>query len=57
MEPDERALPIDIPARTWTEIDPDEGGDPACWAHEICEECGRAASDGHFETCSLRGEG
>lgn len=54
MEPDEPAAPIESPAGAWTEIDLDEGGNPACWAHEICDECGRASSEGHLERCSLR---
>lgn len=53
MEPDDSAAPISVLTDTWAEIDPDEGGDPACWAHEICQECGRVPSDGHLETCSL----
>jgi hypothetical protein len=24
-----------------TPPDPDEGGDPACWANRVCPECGR----------------
>jgi len=33
--------------------DADQGGDPACWAHLICEECG-AFRDGspHRDNCS-----
>ena len=33
------------------------GGDPACWAHLVCEECG-SVLDGsvHRETCSARSE-
>ncbi|MDA8076030.1 MAG: hypothetical protein M0Z40_12535 [Actinomycetota bacterium] len=29
------------------------GGDPACWAHLVCPECGTIETDGHREWCSL----
>jgi len=38
------------PGRT----DPDEaweGGDPACWAGIICQECGAVLSEGHRAGC------
>lgn len=54
MEPDELRPPAEPSSPTWAEIGPDEGGDPACWAHELCEECGSALSDGHREDCPLR---
>jgi hypothetical protein len=31
-----------------------EGGDPACWACKVCEECGAVVSEGHLAGCSLR---
>lgn len=30
----------------------DVGGDPACWAHLLCEECGAVLSEGHRSWCS-----
>jgi uncharacterized protein YeaO (DUF488 family) len=33
----------------------DEGGEPACWAHLVCPECGAMESEGHREGCGLRG--
>jgi tellurite methyltransferase len=33
------------------ETEPDAGGDPACWAHLFCPECGSALSDGHLGGC------
>ncbi len=29
------------------------GGDAACWAHLVCEECGAIISDGHRSGCSI----
>ena len=29
------------------------GGDAACWAHLVCEECGAIVSDGHRAGCSI----
>jgi hypothetical protein len=29
------------------------GGDPVCWAHLVCEECGAISSEGHRAGCSL----
>ncbi len=30
-----------------------EGGDPACWAHLICPQCGAPTGDVHASTCAL----
>jgi PAS domain S-box-containing protein len=30
-----------------------DGGDPACWAGLVCQECGAVISEGHLATCSF----
>lgn len=30
-----------------------EGGEPACWAHLVCPECGAITSEGHRRGCGL----
>lgn len=32
-----------------------EGGDVACWAHLVCQECGAVVSEGHRQGCALQG--
>jgi len=34
----------------------DAGGDPACWAHRVCRECGRFAEDPRAQVCAACGE-
>jgi hypothetical protein len=29
------------------------GGDPVCWAHLVCDECGAITSEGHRDGCTL----
>jgi hypothetical protein len=28
-----------------------EGGDPVCWAHLVCEQCGAVTTEGHRDWC------
>lgn len=30
----------------------DAGGDPACWACLVCQECGAVVTEGHLVSCS-----
>jgi len=32
----------------------EEGGDPACWAGLVCQECGAVIAEGHRSGCSYR---
>jgi hypothetical protein len=29
-----------------------EGGDPVCWSHLVCDECGAITAEGHRAGCS-----
>jgi uncharacterized protein YeaO (DUF488 family) len=33
----------------------DAGGDPVCWAHLVCPECGAVVTEGHREGCAAAG--
>jgi hypothetical protein len=33
------------------------GGEPACWAHLVCPECGAMESEGHAAACPARAAG
>jgi hypothetical protein len=35
----------------------EEGGDPVCWAHLVCEECGAITTEGHRDWCSRQAPG
>jgi hypothetical protein len=35
--------------------DSDTGGDAACWANLLCEECGAVTGDEHHAGCSRAG--
>ena len=37
------------------DVEPDEGGDAACWAHQVCPDCGAIESEGHRPGCADRG--
>ena len=30
------------------------GGDPVCWAHLVCDECGAITTEGHRDGCAKR---
>jgi hypothetical protein len=32
------------------------GGDPACWAGLVCQECGAVMAEGHRPGCSVPGQ-
>ena len=49
--------PVRAVDETWpgTELEEaEEGGDPACWAGLVCQECGAVISEGHRSGCSHR---
>ena len=35
----------------------EEGGDPVCWAHLVCLECGAVTTEGHRPGCQSAGIG
>ncbi len=50
------APPAERVIRLFPPVDDDaeetEGGDPVCWAHLVCEECGAITTEGHRAGCS-----
>jgi hypothetical protein len=48
--PAERGLRLVSPLDD--EAEETEGGDPVCWAHLVCDECGAITSEGHRAACS-----
>ena len=40
--------------RPAAELEEYEGGDPACWAGLVCQECGAVIAEGHRSGCSYR---
>jgi len=54
--PDRQPSKISSPA-TADDEDSDQGGDPACWAHLVCQECGAfVAGSPHQADCSCSGD-
>ncbi len=51
----ERSEPAADPLQAATQAagsEAGDGGDPACWACLVCEECGAVVSEGHRTGCS-----
>jgi hypothetical protein len=44
---------LGVPSAAATERE--EAGDPVCWAHRVCLECGRLNQAEHPETCEACG--
>ena len=40
-----------------TDLADEEGGDPVCWAHLVCLECGAVTTEGHRPGCQSAGDG
>ena len=41
------------PGEPASDSDPEEGGEPACYAHLVCPECGSVTAEGHQPGCSM----
>jgi len=39
------------PIRDGSDLTDEEGGDPVCWAHLVCLECGAVTTEGHRPGC------
>lgn len=52
---DEIRMITPLPERA--EDDDAEGGDPVCWAHLVCDECGAITTEGHRVGCSAGSPG
>ena len=47
--------PLTAADQAWPAEEPEEageGGDPACWARIVCQECGAVISEGHRTGCA-----
>ena len=44
-------------ARSSPAAEHEEAGDPACWVHRVCPDCGRLNQAEHPETCEVCGLG
>ncbi|WP_300605072.1 hypothetical protein [Trebonia sp.] len=56
---EEATLGSEHPARNALspEPAPEEGGDPVCWAHLVCLECGAVIREGHRAGCQSAQDG
>jgi hypothetical protein len=43
---------MDEGARSRAEVAADMGGDPVCWLHRVCAECGRLADEDPPTRCA-----
>jgi hypothetical protein len=46
-----------MPDEPVADLADEEGGDPVCWAHLVCLECGAVTSEGHRPGCQSAGSG
>jgi hypothetical protein len=51
----DRGAPADDSRLAVEPADYEQGGEPACWAHLICPDCGSMISEGHRSGCEWNG--